>query len=67
MNNKKKIRQGEPNRMHRTVIEKSAREAREQVKELDRRILELQARRAQAEADATRLNKQVVKTWGMGK
>jgi hypothetical protein len=36
------------------------------VKDLDRKILELDARRAQAEADATRLNKLVVRTWGIG-
>ena len=67
MNTKKQISQEEANRMHRAAIEKAAREAREEVKELDRTILELQARRAKAEADATRLNKLVVRTWGMGK
>jgi DNA-binding transcriptional MerR regulator len=67
MNTKKQISQEEANRMHRAAIEKAARESREKVKELDRKILELQAQRAQAEANATRLNKLVVKTWGMGK
>jgi transcription-repair coupling factor (superfamily II helicase) len=67
MNTKKQISQEEANRMHRAAIEKAAREAREEVKELDRKILELQARREKAEAEATRLNKLVVKTWGMGK
>jgi transcription-repair coupling factor (superfamily II helicase) len=66
MNTKKQITQEEANRMQRAAIEKAAREAREEVKDLDRKILELHARRAQAEADATRLNKLVVRTWGMG-
>jgi hypothetical protein len=63
---KKQITQEEGSRMHRAAIEKAAREAREQVKDLDRKVLELQARRAQAEAEATRLSKLVGKTWGMG-
>ena len=67
MNIKKQISQEAASRMHRIVIEKAARKAREEVKELDRKILELQAQRAKAEADATRLNKLVVRTWGMGK
>lgn len=67
MNTKKQITQEEANRMHRAAIEKAAREARGVIKELDRKILELQARRAQAEANATRLDKLVVKSWGMGK
>jgi hypothetical protein len=67
MNTKKQISQEEANRTNRAAIEKAAREARGEVKELDRKILELQARRAKAEADATRLNKLVVRTWGMGK
>jgi multidrug resistance efflux pump len=67
MNIKKQTSQEAAYRMHRAAIENAVREAREEVKELDRKILELQARRAQAEADATRLNKLVVETWGMGK
>ena len=67
MNAKKQISQEEANRMHRAEIENTAREARDEVKELDRKILELQAQRAKAEADATRLNKLVAKAWGMGK
>ena len=67
MNARKHITQEEANRVNRAAIEKAAREAREEVRELDHKILELQARRAQAETDATRLNKLVVKTWGMGK
>ena len=42
MNIKKQISQKEANRMHCAAIEKAAREAREEVKELDRKILELQ-------------------------
>lgn len=44
-------------------------EVKEQEQELGlgRKILEPQARRMQAEADATRLNRLVVKTLGMGK
>jgi len=64
---KRQISQEQANQMHRATIEKAAREAREQVNELDRKFLELQTRRAEAESDATRLNKLVVKTWGMGK
>jgi multidrug resistance efflux pump len=67
MNIKKQTSQEAAYRMHRAAIERAAREAREEVKELDRKILELRARRAKAEADATRLNNLAVKAWGMGK
>jgi Fe-S-cluster containining protein len=67
MNIKKQTSQEAACRMHRAAIEKAAREAREEVKELDRKILELRVRRAKAEADATRLNNLAVKAWGMGK
>jgi peptidoglycan hydrolase CwlO-like protein len=64
---RKQISQDEANRMHRETIEKAARDARKEVHDLDRQIAELQARRATAKADADRLTKLVVKTWGMGK
>jgi hypothetical protein len=67
MTTKKQISQEEANRMHREAIEKAARDARQDVKNLDRQIAELQAQRARAKADADRLTKLVVKTWGMGR
>jgi hypothetical protein len=67
MATRKQISQEEANRMHREAIEKAAREARQEVHDLDRQIAELQARRANAKADADRLTKLVVKTWGMGR
>lgn len=53
--------------MHLAATEKAECDAREDVKELDRRILNLRPLAPKAEADATRLNNLVVKTWGMGK
>lgn len=60
------ISQEEANRMHREAIEKAARDARKEVADLDRKILELQAARAAAKADCDRLTKLVIATWGMG-
>ncbi len=64
---RQQISQDQANRMHRETLEKAARDARQEVHDIDRRIAELQAQRATAKADADRLTKLVVKTWGMGR
>ena len=64
---RQQISQEEANAMHREALEKAARDARQEVRDIDRRIAELQKERAAANKNADRLTSLVVKTWGMGR
>jgi wobble nucleotide-excising tRNase len=46
--------------------EQAAKAARDNVKRIEKRLAELQAQLLSAKAEADKLNKQVVKSWGLG-